>query len=272
MFFIFTQRLDRCEFCTSILFNKLKLISMYDFLRSIYHRFRFYLKINWYKTLYFNFKMFPFSIAIKLPVYIYEWVKFNDLSGEIVIDAPIKRGMIGFGQPYEMTKRSLGIAEFEISGKVIFKGYFQSGKDLLLVVKKGAVCEFGNMSSIARMGKIICVQKITLGNFARLGSESQIIDTNFHIMVNTLTNEPYQLTMPVYVGNYNFISNRVTILQKTITPDYTTIASNTLCNKDYSKLGNNILIGGVPAKLLRENISRDWEGEREKLENSLIVK
>lgn len=245
---------------------------MYELLRNTYHRLRFYRKINWYKTLYFNFKMFPFAVAKKLPVYIYEWVKFTDLSGEIVINAPIKRGMIGFGQPYEMTKRGAGIAEFSISGKIIFKGHFQSGKDLLLVVKNNALCEFGHMSSIGRMGKIICVKKITLGNYARLGSESQIIDTNFHQMIDTVTGEKFSMTNSINIGSYNFISTRVTILQNTKTPDFCTIASNTLCNKDYTSIGKNILIGGIPAKLLKENISRDWEGERESLKKSLIVK
>lgn len=245
---------------------------MYEVLRNIYHRLRFYLKINWYKTVYFNFKMFPFAVAKKLPVYIYEWVKFTDLSGEIVIDAPVKRGMIGIGQPYEMTKRGFGVAELLISGKLIFKGHFQSGRDLLLVVRKDALCELGHMSSIARLGKIICVNKITLGDYARLGSESQIIDTNFHLMYNTETNESFPMTAPITIGSFNFISNRVTILQNTKTPDFCTIASNTLCNKDYTSFGKNILIGGIPAKLLKENISRDWEGERENLEKSLIIK
>lgn len=245
---------------------------MYKILKNLYHRMCFYLKINWYKTLYFNFKMFPYPIAKKLPVYIYEWVKFNNLSGKILIDAPIKRGMIGFGQPYEMTKRGIGISEFEISGKIIFKGHFQSGKDLLLVVRKNAICEFGHMSSIARLGKIICIEKITLGNYARLGSESQIIDTNFHKMINKVSGETLPLTAPILIGNYNFISTRVTILQKTKTPDFCTIASNTLCNKDYSTLGENILIGGIPANLLKNNISRDWEGEQILLEKALIIK
>ena len=35
--------------------------------------------------------------------------------------------------------------------------------------------------------------------------------------------------------------------------------------------GKNILIGGIPAKLLKTNISRDWEGERSRLENALIL-
>ena len=52
-------------------------------------------------------------------------------------------------------------------------------------------------------------------------------------------------------------------MQKTITSNFCIIASNSLTNKDYTLLGKNILIGGIPAKLLKNNISREWEGERE---------
>jgi len=74
------------------------------------------------------------------------------------------------------------------------------------------------------------------------------------------------------LGSFNFISNRVSILGKTVTPDYCTVASNTLLNKDYSSFGENIILGGIPAKLVKENIVRDWETEKENLENYLTIK
>jgi hypothetical protein len=59
-------------------------------------------------------------------------------------------------------------------------------------------------------------------------------------------------------------------MQKTITPDYCTVASNSLCNSDYTNFGSNILIGGLPSKLLKSNITRDWYGEQEVLKKNLI--
>ncbi|OIQ17304.1 MAG: transferase [Flavobacterium sp. MedPE-SWcel] len=229
------------------------------------------MKINWVKTLYFNFKKFPFSIAKKLPVFFYGKVKFQDIGGEVVIDAPIKRGMVGFGQPYEKMTVHKGTAEIAISGKLLFKGHVQFGKDYFLFVKEGAVAQFGHMASMATGGKVICTHKVTLGDYARIGSESQIIDTNFHPMIDTVTGEKFPMTASIRLGDYNYIGNRVSIMLGTTTPDYCTVASNTLCNKDYSEYGNNVLIGGIPAKLLRENTSRDWEYEKELLNKWLIV-
>ncbi|KAF2335153.1 transferase [Flavobacterium daemonense] len=232
---------------------------------------KFYWSVNWTKTLYFNFKKLPFETAKKLPVFFYKRVKFASISGEIQIDGEIKRGMIGFGQPYELNTVHRGIAEINIQGKLIFKGKFQFGKDYFLFVGENAVCELGNMSSMASSGKLICTEKIILGNYARFGSESQIIDTNFHDLIDTQTGEKLEKSAPIIIGNYNFMSNRVSVLKGTQTPDFSTVASNSVCTKDYKALGENILIGGIPAKLIKSNISRDWQGEKQQLEDFLTI-
>ena len=239
--------------------------------RTSYHKFQFYCKVNWVKTLYFNFKKFPFETAKKLPVYFYGRVKFTSIKGDIQIEGNVQKGMIGFGQPYELNSAHKGIAEIFILGKLTFKGKFQFGKDCFVFVGENAICELGNMASMASNGKIICTEKIVLGDYARFGSEAQIIDTNFHDLVDTQTGEKLQKSAPIFIGNYNFISNRVSIMKGTQTPNFCTIASNSLCTKDYKNLGENILIGGVPAKLIRSNISRDWAGEKQLLDDFLTV-
>ena len=239
--------------------------------RSFYHKLRFYCKVNWIKTLYFNFKKFPFETAKKLPVFFYGRVKFTSIKGDIQIEGNVQKGMIGFGQPYELNSAHKGIAEIFILGKLTFKGRFQFGKDCFVFVGENAICELGNMASMASNGKIICTEKIVLGDYARFGSEAQIIDTNFHDLVDTQTGEKLQKSAPIFIGNYNFISNRVSIMKGTQTPNFCTIASNSLCTKDYKNLGENILIGGVPAKLIRSNISRDWAGEKQQLDDFLTV-
>lgn len=229
--------------------------------KNIIKKLRFYFSVNWTKTLYFNFKIFPFAVAKQLPVYFYGRVHFQNMEGSVFIDAPIKRGMIGFGQQYESNTRSKGTAEIFIAGKVTFKGHVQFGKDYFVYVAKDAVLEMGHMSSLGSNGKIICNHKVVLGKFARIGFESQVIDSTFHQMIDTVTGHQYVMKAPINIGNYNYIGNRVSIMSKTITPDYCTISSSSFCNKDYSTLGKNVLIGGIPAKLLRENTTRDWENE-----------
>ena len=243
----------------------------YRKVKSGYQKLKIYYSINWTKTLYFNFKKFPFRIAKQLPVFFYENVKFTSIAGKIEIKGAIKKGMIGFGQPYEMNTLHKGIAEINILGTLVFSGHVQFGKDYFIYVGENGHCEFGHMASLASNAKLICMDRIVLGNYARFGSESQIMDTNFHQMMNPQTGEKFKITAPILIGNYNYASSRVTVLQGTETPDFCTIASNSLCNADYISFGSNILIGGIPAKFIKGSISRDWEGEKAALDSYMIV-
>ncbi|MFV8343323.1 transferase [Flavobacterium sp. XS2P39] len=210
-------------------------------------------------------------MARKLPVFFYGNVKFASLAGKIEIIGAIKKGMIGFGQPYEMNTLHKGIAEINILGTLVFKGHVQFGKDYFIYIGENGYCELGHMAALGSNAKLICIERIVFGNYARFGSESQIMDTNFHQMINTKSGEKFKMTAPIIIGNYNYAGSRVTVLQNTKTPDFCTIASNSLCNADYTCFGSNILIGGIPAKFIKDSISRDWEGEKAALDDYLIV-
>lgn len=235
----------------------------YGIFSHIYHNFKYFLTVNWTKTLYFNFKKFPFEVAKKLPVFFYGKVKFHSLKGNIILKAPIKRGMINFGHSFELFSKEQGVSEIYLQGSLVFKGNAQFGKDYLLYIGKNSYCEIGDMFAFGSRGKLLCYEKIIFGDYVRVGYESQIIDSNFHPIIELKTGIKKPLTLPIKIGDYNWVGNRSSIMQKAVTPNYCMIGSNSLCNKNYSNLGNNILIGGIPAKLISENISRDWEGEKE---------
>lgn len=213
--------------------------------------------------------MLPFHEANKFPILFYGKVRFNGLRGKIVIEAPIKFGMVGFGQKYELIIVSKKNAQLTLNGKLIIKGHVQFGIDYFVYIKKDAVLQMGHLSSLGGNGKIICSNHIILGDYARIGYESQLIDTSFHNMKDLKTGEVSSISAPIIIGDYNYIGGRVTIMKLTKTPNRCTITSNSLCNKDYTVLGENIMIGGLPAKLIKNNIARDWENEN--LESFLIV-
>jgi acetyltransferase-like isoleucine patch superfamily enzyme len=245
--------------------------NIYKKMRGLYHRMKFYYTVNWTKTLYFNFKKFPFAIAKKLPVFFYGKVHFQSIRGEIIINGPIKTAMIGYGQHFETSVKSKGIAEFSLYGKLIFNGYTHFGKDVILYIGENAHCEFGYMSCLGSDVKVVCTNKVIIGDWSGIGYESQIIDTNSHPMKNSETGEYYPMTGTIHIGTHNAFSNRISIMPNTKTPDFCVIASNTLCNKDYTSWGSNILIGGVPAKLLKNNYTRDWENEKELLVKYKVI-
>lgn len=242
------------------------------FIAKIISKIKFYKSINWIKTFYINFKKLKLTDAKKLPIIVFGRSTFTDISGEFVFETDIKFGVITFGHRYEIFEKESGNAELVIKGKIIIRGNVQFGYDYKVFVDKEAILTLGNMASVASSSKIICYHNIVLGNFCRVGSQSQIMDTNFHELRDTKTNQVFNKNSSIILGNFNFISNRVTIMAKTQTPDYCTIASNTICNKDYIPYGSYILIGGIPAKLLKTNITRNWEKEIDELQDFLTLK
>jgi len=237
-------------------------MSVLNPLRKLRKRWKAFWYVNWIKTYYFNLKKFPFKTAIKLPVFIYGDYKLTNISGNVIINAPIKKAMIGFGHPFEAQTRSRGIGEIVIIGTAVFKGYVHFGKDVYFQVAKNAYFEMGNFSCLGSQTTLICRERIVIGDYVRVAYETQILDSIFHQLIDLKTNTKKEKTAPISIGNYNWIGNRSTIMKGTKTSDYTIIGSNSLCNKDYIHLGSHNVIGGIPAKLLQTDIMRDWEGEQ----------
>lgn len=241
------------------------------FYRKKRKQWQFFRSVNWVKTYYFNYKKFPYATAKKLPVYFYGKVKFSSIKGEVIIDAPITKAMIGFGQSFEFPTTSKGTSEILWDGTLVFKGNVQIGKDVCMYIDKEAYFEMGHFACLGSSVLVFCKHKIVLGKFVRVGFQTQFFDTTIHQLIDLKTNKKTTFLAPIHLNDKTWVGNRATIMKNTKTPVNCIIASNSLCNKDYTSLGENILIGGMPAKLLKEHISRDWEGEQEGLERNLVV-
>lgn len=239
--------------------------------KSLKYLIKLFLKINWLKTLYINFKTLPFKKAKKLPIVVFGRCKFGETSGKITIENDVYFGKIGIGQQYQIFKKGSGKAEFHILGNLIFKGRFQFGIDSNVFIGKHGTCTLGDMASLGGDSTLICTKKITFGDYCRIGTQAYISDSNFHNLKNPITNEVYSMSSDINLGNYNFISTRVSIMGKTLTADNTIVASNTLLLKDYKIHGENIILGGIPAKVVKTNINRDWHGEQKDLETFLKI-
>ncbi len=237
-------------------------------IRKLRNSWRDFWAINWLKTYYFNFNKLPFKDACKLPFYFYGPIRFTNISGNISISSQLESGMVRIGYNYEKDTVRRGTVELNIVGNLIFKGHAQIGKDNFIYVGKNGNCSLGEMVGIASRSHLVVENSVTLGDWVRVSAECQIYDTDFHRMIDTETKERHPLVGSVIVGSKNFIGYRCSIKKGTHTPDFCTVAPMSLTNKDFTEHGNNILIGGVPAKLLKENISRDWENEYSKMERT----
>ena len=222
-------------------------------------------RLNLFATLYINFRTLPFSQACKLPIYIYGRVKFYNLNGDIIINAPVRRGMIKFGimQGYFTASKRCAMIFLTAGSKLIFNGPCKFDSDYVIRITGGTV----SIGAYVRFGndvKICSENSITIGDFCGIPFGSCFMDTNFHYTINTQTGSVHTKSVPIVIGARNWIGNTTTVMKGTRTPDCTLIASKSFLNKDYIRLGNqaeNILLAGSPAKIVAENCARVFSKE-----------
>lgn len=235
-------------------------------------RFKHFCSINWYQTLKINFKAFTFKDAVLLPIIVYRGFVITEFKGKIKLTIKPKIGLIGFGQSYEIFRRKRNCGEAIINGLLEVNGKVQFGLDTKLYIKKGGLLKLGHINSFASRTEIICFKNISIGNWVQFGNDCLITDTNFHELKDLSTDNKLPMNKDITIGSYNFIGARSTVKGNTVTPNNCLVATNTLLNKNYSSLVENIILGGIPAKLVKENIVRDWETEKKNLEIYLTIK
>lgn len=228
-------------------------------------------KVNWLKTLLFNFMTMPFKQAIKLPVYLYGSVDFYFLKGRIQFaQSDIKRGMVkmGMNKEYLATDGNRSLIILKKGSVITFGGDCDISSGFLLRVEDNAELTLGRNVFLGARSKIVCVEKITIGEFTQLAYESQVIDSDFHYVYDTKEEKISKRERAVVLGAYNWFGNRTTILKGTITNNYTICSSCSLLNKDYTLLTeNNTVLGGIPAKIISTNKKRIFDLE---IEASLV--
>ena len=208
-----------------------------------------------HKTIYLNFKYLPLKQAIRLPIILYK-PKFINLKGQIIIDSEkIKTGMIklGFNQAHAFPHS--GIVFENNGGTIIFKGKALIGNNSSLCIGPDAEVAFGNNFNATTTFKLVCWYKIDFDSNVRFGWDNLILDTSFHrlkMMNGDWANKGYG---NIYIGHDNWIATRCIILAGTETQPYTVVATNSLLQKKYDK--SYVLLGGSPAKIIKEGIYRD---------------
>ncbi len=220
-------------------------------------------KCNFVKTLYLNFKMLPFRVAIKLPIWLYGKVVFRSLSGKIIIDNKIYPGMIRIGRTDWYVSTEVSNTILIINGLLKFKGAINMYHGNYILVSRNGYLELGtNGTFIGSNNKIICFDKIIIGNKVEITWECQLIDTSFHYVDQLNNKEVVPLTKSIFLGDYCWIGNRTTIGKGAYLPNYSIVASNSLINKDFSEYGEYCMFAGIPAKF-KVMCKRIYEKESE---------
>lgn len=140
-----------------------------------------------------------------------------------------------------------------IKGSVILNGRCSLGHGSVLSVQKGARVTFGDNFCNTAEGKIVCKSNITFGNNVMTSWETLIMDTDWHSIQNTQTNEVYSCSKPIVIGDNVWIGTRCIILKGSIIPNGCVVGANTLCTKQF--IEEDSVIAGNPAKVCKKNVT-----------------
>lgn len=212
-------------------------------------------RVNWWQTLRFNFMLLPFKTACKLPFLLYGKCELGVLRGEVEFLHKPYKGMvkIGITDPF----RSIECTTF-----LCLTGLLQIGKEV--VFRRGTHMEINgtihveDYSYIGDCGCIKVAKFVHLGYGLRVGNNTTIMDTDFHYVINTANRLVKDNSLPIIIGDNNWIGGNCIIKKGTKTPKGTIVAGPySMLSKDYTKLiPEYSLVAGSPAKLLVENVRR----------------
>lgn len=215
-----------------------------------------------YKSFIFNIRAFGFKTALKFPVFIFSNTKITKI-GNIKINCELKPGLLSIGKADSKSQgctKFLNVGNLNINGPVIIGGCTS-------FANSGTVIFEGN-NLISEGSTIIIRNRLSIGEYSRIGFHSFVMDSDEHFTVNIETREVYPHTKQIVIGRFNWFGGYTFIKKGTKTPDYMIVASpNALLCKDYTDFPLYSVIGGSPVRLLKSGIRRIFnEEQQQKLE------
>jgi len=186
-----------------------------------------------------------------MPVIVSRYVLINSLKGSVCLNGYKKRGQIRIGfSSVPVFDRAKSRSVWNIGGgTVVFNGHAFLGQGTK--IGSGGNLTFGENFQITAETTVICEEEITFGNNVLCSWQCQIMDTDFHQVIEDGVEKP--VTAPVHIGNSVWIGSRVIINKGTTIPDNTVIASGSVISKTFEE--TNTLIAGVPAAVVKHNIN-----------------
>jgi acetyltransferase-like isoleucine patch superfamily enzyme len=224
-------------------------------------------RVNWFATLYLNFRTLPPRIAYKLPIYVYGSVTFVRLAGSIRFEeCDVRRGMVKLGRHRDDYSNSMK-AKIRIDKKsvIVFKGLCSIARGYVFRVTDGGTLEFGHKVWLGESIAIDCANSIVLEEGASVTHDCFLSDSNHHYIIDA-DNNIRRSEGKIHIGRYNWIGNNTTIIKGTVTSDYTIVSQRSLLLKDYVALSGTIeplTLAGSPARVITKGARRVFRGDYE---------
>lgn len=208
-------------------------------------------------SIYFNFRVLPFKQAIKLPFHVHVKPTIMCNTGKIIIDSPtVSHYMIRLGSQRTPISQP---RDFIIKnrGTIVFKGKCRLGHHILIQVGRNGYLEFGDQTGLNTGSRVVCRKKIIFKYKARISWDCQFYDTNFHPVIDMVSNKPIKMNAPIIIGENVWIGHNVIISKGVKLADGIIVSSGSVVKKSFST--PNSIISGNPAEMIDDGYKADFE-------------
>lgn len=208
---------------------------------------------DYFHSLKFCLKVFPFGIAIKTPINISHQVKVGNIyKGAIVLEGAIYHNKVFIGhQGYSAIAENQGQINIERGGKLVVKGTARFAQGIRLWIDQDSTIEVGDNFYCNKNCLFRAFDNITIGKDVLMGWDIELNTFDGHTI--TIGNTPKQNHGPISIGDHVWIASHVRFAKNSSVFDESVVAQQSLVTSNIDV--SNVLVGGAPAKIVKPNIS-----------------
>lgn len=201
-------------------------------------------------TLVTNFRYLPLRQAVRFPILcsVHAWVRGD---GTISISGPVRFGMIrlGFGDVGVIPRR-LMLFDVHRSGTVTFLGGCYINYACRIVVRGDL--SIGDCFLMQPRSTIVAYKSISIGNGGLVSWDCQIIDTDFHAIVDVASDRIINPDDAIVISDNVWIGTRAIVLKGSFIPHGAIIGAMSVVSGQLSP--NAAIFVGAPARSIRSGI------------------
>lgn len=189
---------------------------------------------------------------MRLPFIVSHRVILKDMAGKVVVTKPWEFAMIriGFGDVAIFDRRR-SRSIWNNKGEIVFNGTAYLDHGTRISVEENGHLVLGKKFRISAESTIICRNLITFGDNCLLSWQIQIMDSDLH-MIENYDGVQINKDAPIHIQDHVWISSRAMILKGSEIASNCVVAANSVISNRFKD--ENLLIGGVPAKILKTGI------------------
>lgn len=204
-------------------------------------------------SLLFCLRYLPFRQAIHIPVLIHPSVRIENLHrGTINFVGEIKSSMLVLGFPGTVGQSNCKtLLSIEHGGRLIVSENVQMARGTRIIIGNQGVMQIGEHFWCNGDCFFNCTTKISIGDNNMYGWNISFNTTDGHHVYDNGVMKPME--GDITISNHVWIASNCHIAKNTFIADDCVVAQQSLVGKRFEQ--PKCLIGGIPAKLLKDNIT-----------------